>query len=198
MPKVNLRIIELTTDEILAKLDEEAIDAGILVTPLHKKSIREVSLFFEEFFVYAHPDSPIAKKNTIKASDLELEGLWLLQEGHCFRNQILNVCTSMKTKPMFENISFESGSFETLKNLVDKNGGFTFFPRLAARNLLGPQYLKKVKAFVKPVPVRQVSLVYTRMHYKRKIIDALENIIKSSLPNTLQIEVDKRSSVIDI
>lgn len=196
--KVKLRIIELTTSEILRSLSEEQIDAGLLVTPLNKKGIREVPLFYEEFFVYSHPDSPISKKANIKSGDLETEGLWLLQEGHCFRNQILNVCNSVKTKPLFSNISFESGSFETLKNLVDKNGGYTFFPRLAARNLLGNQFQKKVKTFAKPVPVRQVSLVHTRMHYKRKLIDGLESCIKSSLPQTLIMEVDKRSSIIDI
>lgn len=196
--KVKLRIIEMTTGEILRALSEEKVDAGLLVTPLNKKPIREVPLFYEEFYVYAHPDSPIAKKTSIKAGDLETEGLWLLQEGHCFRNQILNVCNSMKTKPLFGNISFESGSFETLKNLVDKNGGYTFFPRLAAKNLLGAQFLKKVKVFSKPVPVRQVSLVHSRMHYKRKLIDGLENCIRISLPSSLQQEIDKRTSIIDI
>jgi LysR family hydrogen peroxide-inducible transcriptional activator len=198
MPKVKLRVVELTTPQMLKALESEEIDAGLLVTPLNLKNMVEELLFYEEFFLYCHPESSLAKKTSIKSSDLETEGLWLLQEGHCFRDQILNVCSNRKVSNQFENVSFESGSFETLKNLVDKNGGFTFFPRLAARNLLGPSFVKKVKSFAKPVPVRQVSLVYARQHYKRKILDGLLACIKSSLPNSLLVEVDKRVSIIDI
>jgi LysR family hydrogen peroxide-inducible transcriptional activator len=183
-PNVKLIIEENKTEDIISLLGSDEIDAGLLVTPLHDDSLIERALFYEPFSIFASPDHKLLKKNKVKDTDLLGEDLWLLNEGHCFRDQVLNIC-SLERSTSEGNLQFESGNLETLKNMVLRGKGYTLLPKLASSNLSTAQK-KLVREFSKPVPTREISLVYSRTFLKERIIDALEQVILSSIPKDLK------------
>ena len=183
-PKVELIIEEFKTEEIIELLDREEIDAGILVTPLNENSLIERVLFYEPFHLFVSRDHDLFKKKKVKESELSDESLWLLNEGHCFRAQVLKVCTMNFDGGNYKNLRFESGNLETLKNLVVQSSGYTLLPHLATLDLSSDRK-KMLREFSRPVPTREVSIVYGRTFLKEKIIDALEEIIVSVLPKEI-------------
>ena len=186
-PKVNLIIEELQTTQITQKLKEDSLDAGILVTPLNTNWIIERPLFYEPFVVYLSPNHSLHKFKKVSESDLTLGDIWLLNEGHCFRDQAINICKKVtKEGQLKKRLVFESGNLETLKRLVDKNYGYTLVPTLAISGMVPREVEKKVRFFKSPVPTREVSIIHSRSYLKKGIIDALQNIIISSLPEELK------------
>ena len=186
-PKVDLIIEELQTLSIIKKLKEDSLDAGILVTPLNIKGILEKHLFYEPFIVYLAPHHPLHKLKNVSEKDLSLSDIWLLNEGHCFRDQAMDLCKKRKMAGWVQrNLVFESGNLETLKRLVDKKFGYTLLPFLATLDLPAREAKKKLRFFKSPVPTREVSLVTSRSFLKQSIIEALLENIVSSLPEELQ------------
>lgn len=185
-PDVELMISENKTSEILELLHEDKIDAGLLVTPIEDESIQEKPLFLEPFYVFAADHHPFLNKTSITESDLEGKTLWLLNEGHCFRNQVIEICGFKNKNQVLNNVTFESGNLETLKNLIRQGQGYTLLPYLATFNLSKEEKLKNLKVFKKPIPSRQVSLIYTRKFNKEKIIEALASEVLSNLPEELK------------
>jgi len=192
-PKVNLVINEHKTEDIIRLLLNDVIDAGLLVTPLEDERLIERHLFFEPFYGYFHHDHPLLKKRTISADDLDSGDLWLLSEGHCFREQMLNVCSRDRSESVLPGVLFESGSLDTLIKLVQTNSGFTLLPQLAVDNLPADEVSWHIRGFKKPVPTREVSLVYNRSYLKETIIKALEESILQNLPE--RIKSLKRNSI---
>jgi LysR family hydrogen peroxide-inducible transcriptional activator len=140
----------------------------------------------------------LLKKAKVTDKDLDLNDVWLLNEGHCLRNQVLNLC-SVKRKAISkrQNLHFESGNLETLKNMVVNYQGFTLLPYLAARNL-SDELQEQVRDFQGVIPTREVSLVHNRLFLKEKIINALEGKIIESLPDELQSLKKKKINIISI
>jgi LysR family hydrogen peroxide-inducible transcriptional activator len=196
-PKVNLIIEEYKTEEIIKLLDNDEIDAGLLVTPLQEAHIIERALFKEAFYVFASKNHEYFKKNKIKMSEINSDDLWLLNEGHCFRSQVLNICGIKDKSRQFSNLNFESGNLETLKNMVLNNNGYTLFPELAVINLSKDQH-QFVREFQGTIPSREVSLVHNRIFLKEKIIDALEAVIIQNLPKELESHKKKNFEIIPI
>ncbi|MFQ5450914.1 MAG: hydrogen peroxide-inducible genes activator [Nitrospinaceae bacterium] len=186
-PKIDLILEELQTWQIMEKLRNDSLDAGILVTPLHGRGIVERPLFYEPFVIYLAPGHPLHSLPKISEKDLSLEDIWLLNEGHCFREQAIELCKKVKSR-RFEgkNLLFESGNLETLKRLVDKKFGYTLLPWLAVLDMPARERKRKLKFFKAPVPTREVSLVYSRSFLKRNIIEALFKAIVSSVPRELK------------
>ena len=174
-PKVKLIIEELNTDEIIKKLHNGHLDAAIAATPLLDEKIKEIVLYFEPFVAYIPENNSLFEKKTITIDDLNLDEILLLQDGHCFRDSILNLCKHTKND---ENNSFrlESGSFETLIKLADEGLGTTLLPYLHTLNL-SEKDQKKLKQFSEPKPAREVSLIYPKSELKIQIIDALRTTI---------------------
>ncbi|ATH06845.1 hydrogen peroxide-inducible genes activator [Halobacteriovorax marinus] len=196
-PRVELVIEEFKTDEIIELLDKEEIDAAILVTPLQEPSLIERVLFFEPFYLFTSPDQDLYKKKKVRESDLSKNSLWLLNEGHCLRTQVLKVCTMNLEMSSYKNLRFESGNLETLKNLVVQSSGYTLLPYLATLDL-STQRKKMIREFHKPAPTREVSIVYGRTFLKEKIIDALEETIVSVLPKEIRSLKDGDLSIVDL
>jgi LysR family hydrogen peroxide-inducible transcriptional activator len=165
-PQIQLVVKELQSEEILTGLKQDSLDLGLLVTPVEDSSIREFVLFYEPFLVFASEESILSKKNEIEAKDIVPEGLWLLNQGHCFRNQVLNICNKQGNQSGNKHFSFESGSIETLKNLVKNNFGYTLIPELAVQPIVDKPYIKRFK---EPVPAREVSIV-THQSFTRKLL----------------------------
>ncbi len=177
-PRVDLKIFELTTDEIIKKLYDDELDAGLLATPLKDDKIIERSLFSELFYFYPSKNHKYKNKKEIGLKDLEsLDDFWVLSEGNCFREQIFNMCKFKNQQGKHNGIQFESGSLETIKNLIKKGSGVSVLPELALDDIKN-----EVIPFETPSPSREIGLVYTRSFLKEKIIDALEAEILDSLP----------------
>jgi LysR family hydrogen peroxide-inducible transcriptional activator len=177
-PNVKLILEELQTDAILEKLARDEIDAGVLATPLKDPRLIERVLYYEPFYAYVSSQNKLMKKSKIHPEDLTNEELWLLDEGHCFRNQILHFCSLPREQ---KNIQFSGGSLETLIKLVDEGLGMTVVPHLATDKLKK----EKLKHFTPEIPTREISLVAARTFYKEKLLDAFESCILETLPEEL-------------
>ncbi len=183
-PEVNLVVEELLSDGIIEKLNNDILDVGVLVTPIKTPSILEIPLFYESFSVYMSTTHPLSKKSNIDFSELNINEMWLLKEGHCFRSQVINICGENG----FNNnnqLQFESGSLETLKRIVEKQYGYTLLPELATFDLPENQQ-KYLKDFKDPKPVREISLITHRSFMKKKLIELLQDEILSNIPQTLK------------
>lgn len=180
-PDLHLKIQEMQTHKILEALDNDLIDVGLLATPLQFKNFFTLPLYLEPFYVLAHIDHPLAKLKYVHYDQLKYPDIWLLESGHCLRNQVLNTC-NLKSKKN-QNFAFESGNLETLIHLVDQCGGYTLIPYFHQQQL--PKNCKLIP-FKKPVPVREVSLVFRREYYKNHLIELLAKITQDALPMELK------------
>jgi LysR family transcriptional regulator, hydrogen peroxide-inducible genes activator len=194
-PGVKLIINELTTELIVSRLREGRIDTGILVTPLNEAGIKEYVLFYEEMLAYISPKNIAYQKTYLLPQDIDPNKLWLLEEGHCFRTQIANLCQLRKASVEGSHFEYEAGSLETLRRLVELNDGITILPELATLEF-SPKQKKLVRQFRKPVPMREVSIVTHRDFLKKRMIEVLkkeiinalpEKVIRNKSPNVLAI-----------
>lgn len=184
-PDVEMVVQELITERIIKKLQADQLDVGVFVTPSEDPSLIEKILFREEFIAYIGENHPLSKKDTLDPSDIEGTDIWVLNEGHCFRNQVLNICQPLgDTKEQFR---FESGSLEALKKLVDKHGGITLLPELATLDM-GASEKNKVHFFNDPKPVREVSLVFHRSFVKSRLTALLYDEILNAIPENSRVE----------
>lgn len=174
-PKVKLIIEELNTNEIIARLKNGHLDAAIAATPLMEEKIKEVVLYFEPFVAYIPEGHKAFHKTEIEVDDLNLDEILLLQDGHCFRDGILNLCKNVSQNET-NHFKIESGSFETLIKLADEGLGTTLLPYLHTMELKEKDKLK-LRHFVEPKPAREVSLIFPKTELKIHIIDALRATI---------------------
>ena len=188
---VNLSVVERTTDEITADLLRSRLDVGLLATPLHEERLEERVLFYDPFYLYAHADDPILRSDEVDPELIEAEKLWLLEDGHCVRNQTLALCDLVEGCSHLSTVRFEAGSFETIRNLIDASEGYTLIPETYARLLPRERRRARVRALGEPTPTREVSLVHARSTYKTDLLDALDRTIRASIPRSLQRPPDR-------
>ncbi|MBY0536148.1 MAG: LysR family transcriptional regulator [Chitinophagaceae bacterium] len=182
-PMLNLIIKESITEDVIHDLKSNKLDCSIVVTPLKDNSIKEDPLFYEELFVYVSKKNALSQKKYLLANEIDPNQLWLLEEGHCFRSQILNLCELRKTSDF--HFKYETGNIETLKRMVDKSDGITILPELAVMEFTKEQ-MKLVKRLVEPSPAREVSLVTHRDHIKTKLIRTLKEEILAIVPKEMR------------
>lgn len=177
-PKIKLIIEEFNTEEIVNKLHHGHLDAAIAATPLNDPKIKEIVLFYEPFVAYIPEAFKIAHKNEIEIEDLDLNTILLLQDGHCFRDGIINLCKNqnLHSKETSNTFQIESGSFETLIKLSNEGLGTTLLPYLHTLEIK-PQEQKNLFHFKNPKPAREVSLIYPKNELKIHIINALRDVI---------------------
>jgi LysR family hydrogen peroxide-inducible transcriptional activator len=189
-PNVELIFEELLTQEILNRLHHDQIDVGIIATPVKQASIHEVDLYYEPFVGYISADHDLNNKESIDIDDLDVNDLWLLNEGHCWRDQMIQLCQKNQKRQHLSQVQFESGNLETLRKLVEQNYGMTLLPYLAIQDLPDELVKRHVRSFDKPVPKRKVRLAYGRLHLQKNIIEAFQEIILQQLPPHLQQDED--------
>jgi LysR family transcriptional regulator, hydrogen peroxide-inducible genes activator len=194
-PDVRLIVSEITTENIIQKLKKDTLDMGIMATPTGDGDLFESPLFQERFVVYASKNEKILDKQYLLANDIDVNRLVLLEEGHCMRTQVVNLCELRQMKNQIANVFYESGSIETLKNLIEMHAGVTILPELAMRNLTKHQF-KNIRFFQDPAPVREISLVTYRAFVKKRLAEALINEILASLPAELRAQ--KKGQVLGI
>lgn len=184
-PLVRLVVNELTTELIIAQLRSGKIDMGILVTPLQEPGIREHILFYEEMMAYVSRKNAAYKKTYVLPQDIDPNKLWLLEEGHCFRSQIVNLCELQKASRDASHFDYAAGSIETLRRLVDMNDGVTILPELATNGMTTKQ-LAQIRYFKRPAPMREVSIVVHRDFVKKKLVEIVKEEILASVPDKVK------------
>lgn len=181
-PQLTLIIKETITEEVVTELKNNRIDCGLVVTPLEDSSIKEDILFYEELFVYVSRKNALYNKKYVLAKEIDPDQLWMLEEGHCFRSQVLNLCELRKSSDF--HFKYETGNIETLKRMVDQSDGLTILPELAVMEFSKAQ-MKMVKRLKEPSPAREVSLVTHRDHIKAKHIKTLKDEILRIVPKQM-------------
>ncbi len=194
-PHVKLIVNEMMTDLMVNRLREGTIDAGILVTPLQEYGVKEHILFYEELLVYISKKNKDFKKHYVLAQDIDPQKLWLLEEGHCFRSQIMNLCELQKASKEGQSFEYEAGSIETLRRMVELSDGITILPELASMELTGKQQ-GQLRPFKRPAPMREVSLVVHRDFVKKRLVEILKKEIIAAVPD--KIRKNKAAHVLPI
>jgi len=194
-PLVKLIVWEQTTEEIIQQLKFGTLDCGILSTPLHEPLLTEIPVFYENFVAYVSKNSKLSKKKSISPEDIDMEEIWILNEGHCMREQVLNICQRRRSTKGFQHFEYNTGSVETLKRMVDQNNGATILPELALADLNDKQ-LDKVRYFKTPEPAREVSIVIQKNFLKRRMIEALKNELLEFVPKRMKSR--KKKEVMEI
>ena len=173
--KVKLIIEELTTEEITRKLSEGHIDAAIAATPLENEAIKERPLYYEPFVGLVPENHRLFKQQKITPDELEMEDILLLEDGHCFKESVLNLCSTHKIDNK-KGFQLESGSFDTLIKLSKEGLGMTLLPYLHTLDLNDIEK-SHLREFTNPPPAREVSLIYHKSQLKMQLIEALKKTI---------------------
>ncbi len=190
-PRIKISISELTTEKIIRRLKNGTLDAGIMATPLNEKELIEEILFYEEFIAYVNKKEKIFTKRFLLPTDIDVQKLWLLEEGHCLRSQVLNLCELQKSAAFDQHFEYETGSIETLKRFVEQNQGITLLPELATLDLSANKK-KMLRYFKQPAPAREISMVTLKSFVKRKLIELLRAEIVQCLPASIMKKKDQR------
>lgn len=180
-PKVQLKIQDMVSEDIISALHQDQLDVGILSTPIHEDGIFETPLYYEEMLLYTHREHPLMRNTHLVLNDISNDDIWLLNDGHCFKHQIINLCHlehQTSSKLPFE---FVGGNIETLIKIINQNGGYTLIPELASLDMPAEQQ-QQVKSFSKTHPLREISLIYTRKYEKARLIKALAGNIRQHIP----------------
>lgn len=186
-PKLEITVTEITTENVLDQLKDNQLDFGIISTPVDAKGYDTEVLYYEPLKVYGKLRS---NKKYLMTSDLSSETHWLLEDGHCIRDQIMSYCSLQNKNNQLSNLRFQSHSFETLLNMVDSFGGLTIIPELYVKTLPEKQQ-SKIQEFEKPFPVREVSIISYRSEVKASLGKALAEKIRQIVGDVLKVDLKK-------
>ena len=175
-PEISLKISEMRTETIIEKLHTAEIDMAILSTPLEDPKILEVPLYYEKFIAYIAPEEPMYAQEEVSTNEMPLDHLWVLEEGHCLRNQVFNFCEN-KTHTS----TYEAGSIDTLVKIVDRNGGYTVIPELHV-DLLNETQKQNLRKIVRPEATREIALVIRHDYVREGMMNAVANTVKKIIP----------------
>lgn len=177
--ELDLRILEMKTQEIKRALKCGAIDAAILVSLDDMDDFDKTTLFYEQFMVYVADNDALYNSKSIRAADLNDKFLWLLDEGHCFRDQMMKFCELQSA--VTSKATYMLGSIETFMRMVENGKGITFIPELALAQLSDAQR-RLVRPFAIPIPVREVVMLTTKTFVRCSVRDLLTERIHACVP----------------
>eukprot|EP01030_Chromulinospumella_sphaerica_P034441 gene34441-biopygen15464 len=182
----------METNQIIVALRNNEIDAALLSTPLEENGIKEYPLFYEPFVGYFSEGEAALKKRMISPEDIALDRIWLLNEGHCMRNQIINLCSEQIQKLQAERpYRYESSNVETLRRMVEKNGGMAILPELATLEFNEDQ-IEHIRYFDGQEPVREISLVTSSYFVKDTVLQSLMDEILKLVPEKMRVQKKNR------
>lgn len=176
-PTVSLKVSEMRTETIIQKMHNAEIDMAILSTPLDDPKLLEVPLYYEKFIAYISPNEAIYQAPELSTNDMPLDNLWVLEEGHCLRNQVFNFCT----KQVHQSSTYEAGSIDTLVKIVDINGGYTVIPELHVE-LLNDIQKNNLRDIVRPEATREISMIIRNDYVREGLMNAVADTIKKIIP----------------
>lgn len=178
-PEIELRVVEMKTAELRQALERDEVDAAVAVNLGDKDNCVRHTLYYEQFIAYVSKENALFAHPSIRVSDLTHESLWLLDEGHCFREQLVKFCrlkAAHKSQQMYS-----LGSIETFMRMVENGQGVTFIPELALEQLT-PCQKELVRPFCLPIPVREVTMLTTKHFVRQVVLTVLEQTIRASVP----------------
>ena len=185
-PKVKLKIEELTTEEIITRIKDGHLDAAIAATPLEDDSIKERVLYFEPFVSYIPKGHRLHDNKKIDVSELDINDMLLLEDGHCFRDGVINLCKAFKSHSD-DQFQLESGSIETLIKLSNEGLGMTLLPYLHTLDI-NDKEKGNLHYFNEPSPAREVSIIYHKSELKMHIIEALQDVISGIIRGAIAFQ----------
>ena len=180
-PRLELLLVEEKTEVILRQLREGKLDAGVLALPLHDDSLHQEPLFDEPFLLAVPRQHPLAKREAIRMKDLAEETLLLLEDGHCLRDQALDVC---ELAGAGEKTGFRATSLETLRQMVSANVGITLLPALAVQPPVPRSENIRLVPFKSPQPHRQIAMVWRKSSAMHAFLAQLADVFRA-LPAAL-------------
>jgi LysR family hydrogen peroxide-inducible transcriptional activator len=189
-PNVKLIVQEHISADIIQQLKQGTLDCGIMSTPLHEPSLTEIPVFYENFVAYTSKNSRLFKKKNVEPDDVDIEEIYLLNQGHCMREQVLTICRHRHSAKNSRHFEYSTDNLETLKRMADENGGATILPELALTEL-SDKYLEKVRYFKDPQPAREISIVIRKNFLKRRMIEALKNEMLEFVPKRMRSKKKK-------
>lgn len=181
-PSLDIRVMEMKTRNCLAALQAGGVEAAIIAGPAEGKEFASTPLYYESFFGYVSPKETIYKKELIRSSEISGEKLWLLDEGHCFRDQLMRFC-QLKSAQSCQ-IAYKLGSMETFMRMVESGKGMTFIPGLAVMQLSEEQK-KLVRPFAIPQPTRQINIITRTDFIRHAVLAMLVEKIKAAVPKDM-------------
>lgn len=184
-PHLSVEIHEKLTEDIVLGLKMNTIDIGIIATPLREEGVLEHPLYYEPFVAYVSKSSRLDKFEELQPDQLTPDQMWLLNEGHCFRNHTIELCGTDKGGKKRFPLEYKTGSLESIITIIDQNYGYTLLPYLATQNMI-PERNGRVRPLSEPVPSREISLVTHKGYLKKKLIDALRKEILENIPDQLK------------
>jgi len=174
LPRLQLRLYEYQTAPMLEKLHAGELDVGILALPVELDGLESRELYREAFLVALPERHRLAAHETLRVADLKGEPLLLLEDGHCLRDQALEVCSRAGVR---EQQDFRATSLETLRQMVAAGAGVTLLPELAGRGAYRSARGVVLRPFARPAPLRHVGAVWRKSTARRAAIDALCTLI---------------------
>ena len=181
-PDLDIRVVEMKTNDIKKALQTGEIDAGIVASLAGMEELQQTPLFYEQFFAYVSREDALFNNEVIRTSDLNGEQLWLLDEGHCFRDQLVRFCQMKSARA--SQLAYHLGSMETFMRMVESGKGVTFIPELAVLQL-GDAQKELVRSFAMPCPTRQVVLLTNKNFIRHTLLEVLVKEIKLSVPKEM-------------
>jgi LysR family hydrogen peroxide-inducible transcriptional activator len=196
---IDLTLKESTTTELISELLNGSLDGGILAGPLNHPGLCEYPVYYEKFYAYVSPLDNIYDEKEIDLDKIDISKVWLLENEHCLRGQIERLCklkkNSQSLNPM-HTIRYESGSIDTLINVVDYNPGITIIPEMHAMGL-NEEKQENLRAFKDVTAVREVSVVVSKEYVRKTMLNLVIEIVKSSVPKSMQ-NAELKAYVIDL
>ena len=194
-PNVHFSISEMTTEKIMDMIEKRDLDIGILSTPLGQSNLLEIPLYNESFLLYDRLQGQSADNLTI--NDIDFNRLWLLEEGHCMRTQVENICGISKKRTKNSNLEYKSGTIDTLMKFVNKNNGITLIPYLATHDLSKKEQ-QHLRSFKEPVPVRTIGLVTHQHFIKKEMLALLTKEIIAKVEVLLDDSITKQQVILPV
>lgn len=189
-PELDIRVVEMQTNDCLTGLHAGKVDAVIIANEISDKQFQSNTLYYEQFYGYVSRREPLFKNEVIRSADISGERLWLLDEGHCFRDQLMRFCQLEAVK--VHQASYHLGSMETFMRMVESGQGMTFIPELAILQLSEAQK-ELVRPFAIPQPTRQICLVTRTDFVRYSILSLLKETICSAIPaSMLKLQATQR------
>ena len=179
---LEIRVVEMKTADIRRAIDRGEIDAAVMVDTGDLDDYALTTLFYEQFLAYVSPSDQLSAKKSIKTSDLSNELLWLLDEGHCFRDQLVKYCQLKAAKT--SQSAYSLGSIETFMRIVENGQGVTFIPELATMQLT-PTQKELVRPFAIPIPTREVVMATSKAFVRKSLLDLIVGQIRNSVPEKM-------------
>ena len=179
---LDIRVVEMKTAELRRAINRDEIDAAVMIDTGDLDDYALTTLFYEQFLAYVSPSDQLSAKKSIKTSDLSNEFLWLLDEGHCFRDQLVKFCQLKAAKT--SQSAYSLGSIETFMRIVENGQGVTFIPELASMQLTSTQKAL-VRPFAIPIPTREVVMATSKSFVRQSLLDMIAGQIRKSVPEKM-------------